>query len=146
MPGQIGTALGMLIFVPLGDNRERRRLTVSLVGASSLCLVLMATSRSVWWFALATLGVGLTGSIVHVIVPYAAHLASPNKRGTTVGAVFSGLLLGILLARTASGLLGQWFGWRAIYWVATALMLVIAGLVAKLRQRADLSSHWAGGN
>src|SRR5206468_2172997 len=98
MLSQLGTALGMFLFVPLGDTKERRSLIVRLVLAASVTLILLATSHNFWWLALASLGVGLTGSIVHVIVPYAAHLAAPERRGATVGSVLSGLLIGILLA------------------------------------------------
>src|SRR5258708_4642467 len=128
MVSQLGTALGMLVFVPLGDTKERRNLMVRLAIAASLCLTFMATAHGFWWLALASFGVGLTGAIVHVIIPYAAHLAHPERRGSIVGAVLSGLLLGILLARTLSGLMGAWFGWRSIYWLAAVLMLIIATL------------------
>jgi predicted MFS family arabinose efflux permease len=123
MLSQLGTA-----FVPLGDTKERRSLMVRLAIAASLCLTFMASAHGFWWLALASFGVGLTGSIVHVIIPYAAHLAHPERRGSIVGTVMSGLLLGILLARTLSGLMGAWFGWRSIYWLAAALMLIIATL------------------
>jgi predicted MFS family arabinose efflux permease len=128
MLSQLGTALGMFLFVPLGDTKERRTLIVRLILAACFGLILLATARNFWWLALASFAVGLTGSIVHVIVPYAAHLASPERRGATVGSVLSGLLLGILLARTVSGFVGAWFGWRSIYWIAAAIMLVVAAL------------------
>lgn len=38
----------------------------------------------------------------------------------------SGLLLGILLARTVAGALAALGGWRTIYWVASALMFIMA--------------------
>ena len=123
---QLGAALGMLVFVPMGDTKERRRLIVSLLLAEALCLAAMASARNFWWLGLASLGIGITTATVHVIVPFAAHLASAARRGATVGAVLSGLLFGILLARTFSGLLGAWVGWRAIYWVAAGLMLMLA--------------------
>jgi predicted MFS family arabinose efflux permease len=76
MLSQLGTALGMLLFVPLGDTKQRRSLMVRLAIAASLFLAFMATAHGFWWLALASFGVGLTGSTVHVIIPYAAHLAS----------------------------------------------------------------------
>jgi predicted MFS family arabinose efflux permease len=93
---------------------------------------------------LASLGVGFTGAIVHVIVPYAANLSSSERRGATVGTVLSGILLGILLARTASGLVGAWLGWRAIYWIAAALMLLVALLVhyGLPRSEPELRLSW----
>ena len=126
---QLGAALGMLLFVPLGDTKERRRLIVCLVIGESVCLALMASAQSYLWLALASLGIGITGSTVHVIVPFAAQLASPARRGAAVGSVLSGLLFGILLARTFSGLLGAWLGWRAIYWLASVIMLLLVVLI-----------------
>ncbi len=119
---QLGTALGMLFFVPLGDTKERRKLTVGLLIAESACLAAMASAQSFAWLALASLGIGIMAAAVHVIVPFAAHMASPARRGATIGTILGGLLFGILLARTFSGLLGTWFGWRAIYWLASVLM------------------------
>ena len=129
MMTQFGAALGMMIFVPLGDAKERRGLIVSLLVAQSICLALMAGAQNFLWLTLAAFGIGVTTATVHITVPFAAHLASPAKRGATVGAVLSGLLLGILLARTFSGLLGAWLGWRAIYWVGSGLMLALAVLI-----------------
>lgn len=129
MLSQLGTALGMLLFVPLGDTHERRRLILMLLVAASACLALMAGARNFAWLALASFGIGMTGAAVHVIVPFAAHLASPARRGAAVGTVLGGLLLGILLARTFSGLLGAWAGWRAIYWLASGMMLLLAMLI-----------------
>ena len=75
MLSQLGTALGMFFFVPLGDTKERRGLIVKLLLAACICLVAMATARNLWWLATASFGIGLTAATVHVIVPYAAHLA-----------------------------------------------------------------------
>lgn len=144
MVTQFGGALGMLIFVPLGDTKERRRLIVSLLIAQSICLALMASAQNLAWLALASFGIGITTATVHVIVPFATHLASPERRGATVGAVLSGLLFGILLARTFSGLLGAWAGWRAIYWLAAGLMLLLAALIRWVlpQSQPELSLSW----
>jgi predicted MFS family arabinose efflux permease len=123
---QFGAALGMLLFVPLGDTRERRRLIVGLLVAESVCLAAMASAQNFAWLAMASLGIGITTATVHVIVPFATHLASAARRGATIGTILGGLLFGILLARTLSGLLGEWVGWRAIYWLASGLMLLLA--------------------
>jgi predicted MFS family arabinose efflux permease len=141
---QIGMATGMLVFVPLGDKYERRGLIATLVGLASVALVFTASARSVLWLCVAAFIVGATSATVHIIVPLAAHLAPPKKRGQVVGSVLSGLLVGILLARTFSGVFGARFGWRTVYWVAAAAM---AGLAALLRtalpvSRPDVSPHW----
>ena len=69
---------------------------------------------------------GLFSVVAQILVPLAATLASPDKRGKVVGTIMSGLLLGILLARTVAGLLASLGGWRTVYWVASVLMVVMA--------------------
>lgn len=126
MTSQIGTAFGMLLFVPLGDVRERRALITVLLFASTVSLLLFGVATNALWLTCASLAVGATASIVHVIVPFAAHLAPARQRGSVLGVVMSGMLFGILLARTASGLIGAHFGWRAVYFLAAGLMLALA--------------------
>ncbi len=126
---QIGTSLGMLLFVPLGDTKERRSLITILLVTATVALAVIATARNSIWLAIGCFVLGMMGSSVHIFVPFAAHLAPPEQRGRVVGSVFSGILLGILLARTFSGSVGAYLGWRAVYAIAAALMLCIAILV-----------------
>ncbi|WP_239954126.1 MFS transporter [Pantoea sp. Z09] len=123
---QLGYACGLLLLVPLGDMLERRALIVSMSLLAAGGMVITATSSS---FALLLLGTVLTGLfsvVAQILVPLAATLAAPEKRGKVVGTVMSGLLLGILLARTVAGALAQLGGWRTVYWVASALMVLMA--------------------
>jgi predicted MFS family arabinose efflux permease len=136
MLAQIGTALGMLFFVPLGDSKERRSLISLLLVSAAAALVLVATARNAIWLTLACFVLGAMCSSVHLFVPFAAHLAPPAQRGRVVGSVFSGILLGILLARTFSGIVGAHLGWRAVYGIGAALMLCVAILVQFLLPRS----------
>src|SRR5271163_2648095 len=87
MTSQIGTALGMLLFVPQGDTRERRSFIIALLLASTISLLLFAAAPNAIWLTLASLAVGATASIVHVVVPFAAHLApAPRNRHTSTPA------------------------------------------------------------
>jgi predicted MFS family arabinose efflux permease len=129
---QVGTALGMLVFVPLGDSRDRRALLTLLLSGACLALCGVATARNMIWVSIASFAVGAFGAAVHIIVPFAAQLAPENSRGRVLGTVFSGLLLGILLARTFSGIVASFFGWRTVYVIAALAML---GLMLLLRAR-----------
>lgn len=137
MVTQIGTGAGMLLFVPLGDARERRSLIILLLAAAVVSLVLVATAPNAIWLAGASFVVGATAAAVHVFVPFAAELAPPARRGRVVGSVLSGLLFGILLARTFSGVLGAAFGWRSVYWLAAAMMAILAVLVRRFLPRSE---------
>jgi predicted MFS family arabinose efflux permease len=140
---QVGTAIGMLIFVPLGDSHERRALLTMLLSGACLALCGVATAQNLTWILIASFAVGLCGAAVHIIVPFAAQLAPENSRGRVLGTVFSGLLLGILLARTFSGVVASFFGWRAVYWIAAlvmlSLMLLLRAQLPKLPRQSDLS-------
>jgi predicted MFS family arabinose efflux permease len=144
MLAQVGTGLGMLFFVPLGDKYERRGLITALLVAESLACALAATASNVAWLSLACFLVGGTAATVHVVVPLAAHLAPANERGRIVGTVLSGLLIGVLLARTFSGVVGAQYGWRTVYWFASALMLTLAITIRLSLQpsRPQLSMRW----
>ena len=144
MLAQVGTGLGMLFFVPLGDKYERRALISALLVAEAVACALAATATNVLWLSLACFFVGGTAATVHVVVPLAAHLAPPNERGRIVGTVLSGLLIGVLLARTFSGVFGAQFGWRSVYWFASALMLALGVTIRfSLQQsRPQLSMKW----
>src|SRR5258708_4680837 len=126
MLAQVGTGLGMLFFVPLGDKYERRSLISTLLVGDSIALAFAAPAASVIWLSLACFCVGAAAATVHVIGPLAANLAPTKERGRGVGTVLSGLLIGVLLARTFSGIVGAQYGWRTVYWFASALMLALA--------------------
>ncbi|HEX7488942.1 MAG TPA: MFS transporter, partial [Anaeromyxobacteraceae bacterium] len=96
------------------------------LGAATVALLAAAAAPSLPLLALASLAIGVTSVVPQLAVPLAAHLAPPAERGRAVGTVMGGLLVGILLARTASGFLGAHLGWRAVYVIAAGLMLTLA--------------------
>jgi len=129
---QIGYGAGMFLFVPLGDVVERRGLMLLLLVAVSLALLAVAAAPSAAVLAGASLAVGMTTVVPQLAVPLAAHVAPPDQRGRAVGTVMGGLLVGILLARTASGFVGAHLGWRAVYAIAAAAMVALAAVLRAL--------------
>ncbi len=123
---QIGYAAGLLLIVPLGDLHPRRTLVTRLFAVSTLALVACALAPTLWIFALASIAVGAASVAGQVMIPFAADLAPEERRGRVVARIMTGLLMGILLARTVSGLVAQAAGWRAIYWFSAALMVCFA--------------------
>lgn len=119
---QLGYALGLLLVVPLGDRLENRQLIVVLMLACVFSLLAMALAPNLVCFGAASMLVGVTSVVAQVLVPLAAHLAPEDSRGKVVGQVMSGLLLGILLARAAAGILSQHLGWRGVYALSAVLM------------------------
>lgn len=129
---QLGYALGLVLLVPLGDLIERRRLITRVSLAAVVALVAAALSPRLVWFDTACLFIGVTAVVAQILVPFAAHLARDEDRGRVVGRVMSGLLMGILLARVASGLVSDVLGWRGVYWIAAGMMLLQAIVLGRV--------------
>jgi predicted MFS family arabinose efflux permease len=123
---QVGQAVGFLLLVPLGDIRNRRMLIATTQFLAAFALVGVALAPNLGWLYITCFAVGVITIASQIIVPFAASLAPEHERGRVVGTVMSGLLMGILLARTVSGFVGAYAGWRAMYWVAAAVMLALA--------------------
>ncbi|WP_329083227.1 MFS transporter [Streptosporangium sp. NBC_01469] len=126
---QGGYALGLILLVPLGDLVERRRLAVSLYAVTAVFLLVSATAPNGTVLLVGTALTALTSVGAQVVLPFAATLADPAERGRVVGTVMTGLMLGLLLARTASGALSELGGWRTVYWVNAVLMVLMAVLL-----------------
>jgi predicted MFS family arabinose efflux permease len=121
---QVGYAVGLVAFVPLGDAVEPRRLMLMLLAAVTVSLIGEALAPSLALAAAAAFAIGATTIVPQIIFPLAAGHARPERRGATIGAIMGGVLVGILGARTVAGFVGAAGGWRAMYWVAAALMAV----------------------
>lgn len=121
---QLGYAFGLLFIIPLGDKLPRKKMVMIDFIAIVLSLLGMALAPSLPVLIIAGFIVGFSCVVPQVFVPMAAQLAKPENRGRAIGIVMSGLLIGILGSRFISGFVGEYFGWRSMYFIATGIMLV----------------------
>jgi len=126
---QAGYAVGLFFMVPLGDKLERKKQILMTTFASVIALIIAATAKSFFILQIASLLIGITSIVPQLILPLAASLCAPEQRGKVVGTIMSGLLIGILLSRTLSGFIGQLFGWRSMFWIASGICLLIFFLI-----------------
>jgi predicted MFS family arabinose efflux permease len=126
---QAGYAVGLLLFVPLGDIVERRRLITLLLCLVAVALLVTGLGPTLPIVMVASFAVGVTTVVPQLILPFVAGLAPPAIRGRIVGQVVSGLLVGILAGRAVAGVVGDLAGWRATYLGASAAMLCLAVLL-----------------
>jgi predicted MFS family arabinose efflux permease len=132
---QLSFAAGLLLLVPLGDLLERRALIVAMTLCTAAGMAMIAFAPNLGFVLVGTALTGLVSVVAQIMVPFAATLAAPHERGRVVGTVMSGLLLGILLARTAAGLLAGLGDWRTVYWVAAILLVMLAGALWRVLPR-----------
>ena len=134
---QLGNVAGILFLAPLGDRLERRALIIATMVALVVALVAAARAPGFLWLVAAGIGIGLFATVTQQIVPLAVHLAAPHERGRVLGIVTGGILIGILLARTVSGVISDLWGWPAVFWTAAALMLVTGTALALRLPRVE---------
>ncbi|MGC0422799.1 MFS transporter [Embleya sp. AB8] len=123
---QVGYGFGLFLLVPLGDLIDRRRLIVGQFALLAAALTAVGLAGQAALLFVAMIAVGLLAVVTQAVVAYAASLAAPAQRGRVVGAVTSGVVIGILLARTVSGTLADLAGWRWVYLCSAALALLLA--------------------
>lgn len=127
---QIGYVAGLLFIVPLCDLIENRQLVVSTLGVVICALVAAAFTHNAVFFLIAAMFIGLGSVATQILVPYAAHLATEERRGQVVGNVMSGLLLGIMLARPIASFVTDILGWQAVFILSAAITATLAVLLA----------------
>jgi predicted MFS family arabinose efflux permease len=126
---QVGYAIGLVLLVPLGDLLERRRLVTRILLITALALAATAAAPSFTLLAGGLAVVGVTSVVAQILVPMASTLAAEPEKGRVVGKVMSGLLVGILVARTASGLIAELGGWRLVFGLSAVLMVVLSAVL-----------------
>ena len=137
---QAGYALCILFLLPLGDRHDRRKLILMKSAALAVLLLLCSLTGQLTSLLMVSLLIGMVATMAQDIVPAAAILAPAGKQGKMVGTVMTGLLLGILLSRTVSGLVGALFGWRVMYQAAAVSIALIGLLMWRVLPRFEIHS------
>lgn len=120
---QAGYALGLFFIVPTGDLISRRKIIVVCMIVAALMTVLIGVSNHVYVIWAASLLMGVCSIVPQLFIPIAGQFSEPQNKARNMGYVLSGLLIGILAARVISGMVGEWFGWRTMYYIAGILMI-----------------------
>lgn len=143
---QLGFASGIVLLLPLGDRMDRRALILRQLVGLTIALLAAALAPNAAALIVASAAVGMGACIAQQIIPFAAELAPPQARGQVVGTVMSGLLLGILLGRVLSGAVARYAGWRAMFFVAAGIAVLMGVMLALVlpRSRPQVRVSYAG--
>lgn len=130
MATQLGYASGLMLIGPLGDRFARKPLILLLGGALTCALIATAFAQSLSLLVVSSFAIGLGASLAQQLIPLAAQLAAPERRGRAVGTVMAGLLIGLLAGRVVAGFLGEAWGWRAVFLVGAVGVLLMSAVLA----------------
>lgn len=123
MMSQIGYACGLLFIIPLGDLYRRRKIILVDFILLIAALLVFASAQHVYIVYAAALVTGICTVIPQIFIPIVAQFSEPINKSRNVGLVLSGLLTGILASRVVSGIVGEYFGWRMIFYISAVLMV-----------------------
>lgn len=127
---QIGYALGILFVVPLADSANPVKLIRWLMLLTIVGLIGMTAAPGLWVVIAASGSIAVTCVVAQVLIPLATTFVATDKRGQVVSKLTGGLILGILLSRTLSGISAEFLGsWRAPFAIEA---VIVAGLMLVL--------------
>lgn len=138
---QFGSGLGFALLVPLADRYENRRLILLAVAGVVLALAAAATATTAAVFLVACVMLGVCATVSQVMVPMASFFVSQQAQGRAIGLVTGGLLAGIMLARPFASFITYLAGWRAVFWVALVLTVLLGLLLLRYLPRRDPPRH-----
>lgn len=121
---QVGYALGLCFIIPMGDLFSRRRIIVVNMMMATLMALVIGLAQNVWMIWGASLVIGASSVIPQIFIPIAGQFSAPANKSRNMGIVLSGLLTGILASRVLSGFIGEWMGWREMFFIAAVLMVM----------------------
>ena len=139
---QIGYALGLLFVVPLADMVSVRRIVVLGMSVAAVSAVTIGFAENVWMLWGASLMLGISSIMPQLFIPMAALYSRPENKSRNMGYVASGLITGIVSARAISGYVGNWLGWRWMFFIVAGMMLV--GLLITLRMMPQVTLTFKG--
>lgn len=139
---QIGYALGLLFIVPLADMVSLRHIAIVCMSAAAVSATAIGFAENVWMLWVASLTLGFSSIIPQLFIPMSALYSRPENKSRNMGYVASGLVTGIVSARAVSGYIGEWFGWREMFFFAAALML--ACLIVTLCMMPQVTLSFSG--
>lgn len=139
---QIGYALGLCFLIPMGDLYSRRRIIVANMTVAAIMAIIIAVAHKVWIVWGASLLLGACSVIPQFFIPIAGQYSEEKHKSRNMGIVLSGLLTGILASRVVSGFVGEWLGWREMFFIAALVMILCMFLTLKIMPQ--IKSNYVG--
>ena len=140
-----------LIIGPVADRFGKYRTVAVMCALAAVLVAICGTVESLSALALTRFASGAAaGWIIPISMAYVGDVTPYERRQPILARYLSGQIFGQLFGQAAGGVLGDWFGWRNVFFVLAGMFaLAAAGLIFELianpRTRAAGQSQGAAG-
>jgi predicted MFS family arabinose efflux permease len=133
-----------LIIGPVGDRFGKYRTVTVMCVLATVLVALCGTVHSLPALAIARFASGAAaGWIIPTSMAYVGDVTPYERRQPILARYLSGQIFGQLFGQAAGGVLGDWFGWRNVFFVLAGMFaLATAGLLLELL--TNPRTHTAG--
>lgn len=131
----------VLVHGPVGDRLGKMPVVAIACLVAALCCGLSAFADSLSLLAAARFLTGVASSaIIPLAIAWLGDNVAYDKRQATLARFLTGQTLGLMTGAAMGGALGDWLGWRAVFWVLAGIY-VVAGvaLFAVMYVRRDIA-------
>ena len=123
-----------LVIGPIGDRFGKYRCVALAAAGSTLMVIACGLAPTLPLLVAARLACGLaTGWIIPFALAFIGDVVDYKHRQPAIGRFLSGQILGQMFGQAAGGVLGDYFGWRNVFFILAALLgLATIGLFYEL--------------
>jgi predicted MFS family arabinose efflux permease len=124
-------ASSLLVAGPIGDRIGKYRSIVIACALSAVTVALCGLAQSLSALTLARLASGVTVAwITPLALAFIGDVVPYEQRQKVIGRFLAGQIAGQLFGQAAGGVIGDYFGWRVVFFVLAALFTIATAALA----------------
>jgi YNFM family putative membrane transporter len=137
----------VLVHGPFGDRYGKMPVVAIACITAALCCLLSAMAGSLAWLAAARFLTGVTSSaIIPLAIAWLGDNVSYERRQATLARFLTGQTLGLMTGAALGGALGDWLGWRSVFWVLAAIYVTAGAALFAVMRTHPAVARPAGGH